>query len=186
MFYPLKADLTANGSFGPMIKESGMLKNPDTEVANAAAFRIIFIYTIATAFNLSEEETLWIGYQLDSILSPLLKQKPDTVPFPVRQEMLKETYTFMLEQRTRMNKLTDKPEMFNNNVLQADLNEWVETLMSVLNTSYNLPPIVEIKIKSELAEMLASLGVGAVKAPRMSTHLPKDLLENVFSERKRH
>lgn len=182
MFYPLKADLSSNDAFAPMLKESGLLKNPDTEVANAAAFRTFFIYTLVSAFNLSEEESLWVGYRLDTILSPLLKTKPETVPFPVRQEMLKNTYSFLLEQRSRINKLDVKPEMFNNNVLTANLNEWVESLMMVLNMSYNLPPVVEIKIKSELAEMLASIGVGSVVAPRMSTHLPHDLLSNLFAD----
>lgn len=182
MFYPLKAEMPSSDTFAPMMKESGLLKNPDNEVAHAAAFRIIFIYTISSSFNLNEEETIWVGYQLDTILSPLLRYKPMNVPFPVRQEMLKQTYSYLLEQKSRNNRMMIDSQKFSNKALIAELNDWVDALMNVLTMSYNFKPVDEIKIRGELSVLLSSLGVGALVSPRMASHLPKDILANVFKD----
>lgn len=183
MFYPLKAEIPSSDTFAPIMKESGLLKNPDNEVAHAAAFRIIFIYTISSSFDLNEEETIWVGYQLDSILSPLLRYKPNTVPFPVRQEMLKKTYSYLLEQKSRVDKKTITSQKFSNNVLIAELADWVDALMNILTMSYNLKPVDEIKIRGELSVLLSSLGVGALISPRMASHLPNDILTNIFKDK---
>jgi len=165
-------------------KETGMQANPNSAAAHVSAFRSVLLHLLVEAFDLREEETLWVGYHLDKTLSPLLKLKPHAVPFPVRQEMLNGSYSRLLELRGKAH-ITRGHSVNDSRVLSASCDDWVETLISPIIESYNIRPITEATIRGQLLGLLRELGVGDPVNPRGSTYLPTELRVRIFTDRSR-
>ena len=164
-------------------KDLGLRLNPDSNAAHAAAFRAVLLYTLTYAFDLSEDEIVWTGYHLDTILAPLLEMKAHTVPFAVRQEMLDGAYTRLLElkiskERKQANKLetTVKTE-------QASLEIWVDTLLTPIEISYPLSGAAEAELRVGISGLLQDLGIGITANPRQAVFLPVDIRSRIFAER---
>ena len=165
-------------------KETGLQANPDSAAAHVAAFRAVLLHLIVEAFDLREEETLWVGYHLDQTLAPLMQQKPHTVPFPVRQEMLNGSYTRLLELRGKAH-IARGQCVHDARVLHASCEDWAETLISPILESYNIRPITEATMRGQMLGLLRELGVGDEQNPRGATHLPTELRVRIFTDRSR-
>ena len=170
-------DATSTGPVGflPVSGEERYRRvNPDSRVAHAAAARTVILQVVSEAFDLYDEEEMWLGYHLDNVLAPLLDVLPHTVPLAMRQEMLDGTYSRQLELRGRA-KLLRGQAKYDSGVLNATVADWVEALLGPIFMSYRLRPLVEDSIRGQLAGLLRELGVGNAKNPRGALFLPNDL-----------
>lgn len=163
-------------------KDRGMVANPSSAAAHAAALRSVLLHLMCDTWDLKEEESLWAGFRLDSILSPLLDVMPHTVPFAVRQEMLDGTYTRLVELRAKAH-LVRGHVTFDPRIPQPTFSEWVETLVNPIESSYDISPVALASIRGEIAQLLSDLGVGNAENPRGATHVPNDLRTRMFADR---
>lgn len=154
-------------------KDFGTVQNPDSTVAHAAAFRTVFLYNLANAFELTHEEVLWTGYRLDQIFAGLLESRPHSVPVAVRQEMLDGSYTRLLAGHINPDR-APRPMAAQGTVLTADLDHWGDALMDSITTSYALHPVQEAEMRVQVVHLLADLGVGE-PSHRAATYLPNEL-----------
>ena len=165
-------------------KDNGMKVNPNSATAQVSAFRAVLMQLLASTFELREEESLWVGYRLDRILAPLLNAESHTIPFSVRQEMLDHNYSRLFALQSKTNLV--KPVMpFNPKVLSASLEEWTDTLIAPIETSYKLRPFDEATMRSEFLNLLRDLGVGDPVNPRAATYMPTDLRTRIFADKSR-
>lgn len=161
-------------------KDSGLRENPNSTTAKVTAFRSVLIHLLSTAFDLRDEEITWTGYRLDRALAPLLDKQSSVIPFPVRQEMLDGTYSRLVSLRKKKNRV---PAAYDPKVLSATLEEWAEAILAPIFASYELRPLDEINMRSEIVTLLKNLGVGDPVNPRMATYLPSDLRQRIFADR---
>lgn len=154
-------------------KDFGTMQNPESNVAHASAFRTVFLYNLATAFELTQDEILWTGYRLDQIFASLLEHRPASVPVAVRQEMLDRSYTRLLAAQTNPER-TARPTVSSPTVLTADLGAWADALIDTISTSYALLPVTEAEMQVQVVHLLADLGVGE-PSHRAATYLPNEL-----------
>lgn len=155
-------------------KDHSQQANPDSAIAHAAAFRAVLLYTMVDTFDLIEEEVVWCGFQLDALLAPLAQLRPDSVPLPVRLEMVDGAYTRMMDARVSTGQLSG-PTIASSAVTQASLGEWSDALISPILMSYNIPLAEQAKIQTGMTAMLSELGVGNEPGSRAATHIPKDM-----------
>jgi hypothetical protein len=148
--------------------------NPDSRIAHAAAFRTVVLQVVTEAFDLYDEEHLWLGYHLDTVFAPLMDTLPHTVPLAVRQEMLDGTYSRLLELRNKAKRMQGQTS-WDANVLHASAEEWTDALLSPVFSCYSLRPLTESGMRGNLLGLLRELGVGSAENPRGSTFLPNDL-----------
>lgn len=163
-------------------KDRGLAQNPCSAAAHASALRSVLLHLMCDTWDLREEEALWAGFRLDSILSPLLDVMPHTVPFAVRQEMLDGTYSRLVQLRAKAH-LVRANVTFDPRVIQPTFSEWVETLVNPIESSYDISPMVLANIRGEIAQLLSDIGVGRAENPRGATHVPNDLRTRMFADR---
>jgi hypothetical protein len=150
------------------------LPSTDMKVAYAAAFKIVVLQVMTEAFDLFDEEHMWLGFHLDTMFSPLLDLTPHTVPLPVRQEAQNGTYSRQLELRHRA-KTVRGQAVFNANVLQATREDWASALLNPVFASYVMRPLSESSMRGQMLGLLAELGIGDPGNPRGALFLPTDL-----------
>lgn len=163
-------------------KDRGLVANPTSTTAHAAALRAVLLHLMCDTWDLKEEEALWAGYRLDAILSPLLDKLPHSVPFAVRQEMIDGTYSRLVALRAKAHMVRGHVT-FDSRIPQPTFNEWVETLINPIDLSYDLTVATVANMRSEIAQLLTDLGVGARVNPRGATHVPNDLRNRMFADR---
>lgn len=158
----------------PVSEERFRRVNPDSRIAHAAAFRTVVLQIISEAFDLYDEESLWLGYHMDTVFAPLMDTFPHTVPLAVRQEMLDGTYSRLLELRSKAKRLQGQTT-YDANVLHASAEEWADALLSPVFSCYSLRPLTESGMRGNMLGLLKELGVGSKTNPRGATYLPNDL-----------
>lgn len=156
----------------------GDKKLPDSTVANATATRTIILYLIVESFDLTVDEKMWAGWVLDDVCADILSVAPYQVPVAVRQELLKGTYTKLLKTRGLS---TEAKIVYDPDVVQASMDEWVSALMLPITASYDLEPMIEISMRSRLVGLLTDLGVGHPINPRGATYLPTELRQHILA-----
>lgn len=178
-------------TFGPSgyvpvktVKDKGAVPSPKSSVAVACAMRNVLLHLISEAFDLREEETIYAGVALDNALAPLLDIQSHTVPFAVRQEMLDGSYSRVLELRAKARVRRANP-LFDASLSQPTLSEWVETLISPIETSYDLRPVVIAGLRGAFSTLLSDLGVGDPRNPRAAAYVPADMRTRMFTDRSR-
>lgn len=174
--------------FAPMPRGEGRYTrvNPNSKIAHAAAFRTVTLHTITEAFDLNAWESMWVGFHLDQILEPLMETLPHTVPLAVRQEMLDETYTRLLELRDRPAvRYTGQKASKSASLLAATADEWADVITDQIVSCYTLRPLVEDGIRGSIVGLLRELGVGDTKNPRSAVFLPNDLRVRLVADRNR-
>lgn len=183
--------VNATFTFGPSgyvpvqtTKDRGALANPKSAAAVACALRTVLLHSLAEAFDLREEETIYAGVALDEALASLLDLKAHTVPFAVRQEMLDGSYTRLLELRSKA-KVKRANTQFDARLGQPSLSEWVEALMAPIETSYDLRPSLIASMRGFFATLLSELGIGDKKNPRAAAFVPADIRARLFADRSR-
>ena len=145
--------------------------NPGSGDVRLAALRTVMLYTITDVFALVVEESIWAGYHLESILAPLMDQKPRMVPLPVRQEMLSGAYSRELNDlETRASGIVAIGQ--DPLTASADLNDWAGVLVEAVGQMYRLGPMEESALQGQIIGLLRELGVGDPANPRGSRYLP--------------
>lgn len=143
----------------------------DSRTVHAVA--VVVNYTISDAFDLSAEESIWVGWHLQSILEPLQEETPEGVQAAVRQEL--ETFNYS-------NALFDRDKETGNlreqvrNVKYASLDEWTEAISEIIFASYpDLRPLAHSRIIGGISGLLCELGITNNKDSRASLYLPNAL-----------
>lgn len=128
---------------------------------------------MAEAFDLYDEEDLWLGYHLDQLFAPLRDFTPHALPLPVRQELLDGTYSRLLELRYRARIMRGQAP-YDATVLHASKEEWADALLDPVFASYSLRPLIESGMRGGMIGLLTELGVDG-DPPRGTLFLPNDL-----------
>ncbi len=158
----------------PVSEERFRRLNPDSNIANAEAFRTVTLQIISEAFDLYDEEQMWVSYHLDTTFAPLMDLRPHMVPVSVRQEMLDGTYSRLIELRSKAKSLKGQTQ-FDKATLHASAEEWTDALLDQVFSCYTLRPLTESSMRGDLLGIFRELGVGDAKNPRGASFLPNDL-----------
>lgn len=159
----LKASLHIESDFQPVIQ-----KDPKT-ISNALSAVINFILT--DAFNLTEEENMWVSYHLNSILEPVSVLRPRVLLAAVKREVDEQEYSDKLFNRNwrEAGFLNVEAE-----VRYAPLDDWVEALSEIVLVSYpDLRPLLKSSIIGSIHGVMTELGVSEdINESRGSVYLP--------------
>lgn len=160
----LKASLEAEGSSFRQPE----IANPET-ISNALSAVINFILT--DAFNLTEEENMWVSYHLNSILEPVSILRPRVLLAAVKREVDDKEYSQQLFQRDWRAAGFLPTE---SDVRYAPLEDWVEALSEIVLISYpDLRPLLKSSIIGSIHGVMTELGVSEnISDSRGSLYLP--------------
>lgn len=128
-------------------------------------------YIITDAFNLTEEEHQWLGFQLGKLMKPLESLPTEVLLSSVRQEIMKGEYSKRLFDYQPKSVI---PEEFYQNVRMALLEDWVAVISSAILSSYpTAKPMVQAATVGQIYGILATLGLtNEIETSRKSTYLP--------------
>lgn len=167
-------------------------RTPENNLQHATAHRSVLLYTICDVFRLQPEEAIWVGYQLDSMLAPLVTKTPDDVPYAVRQELLQGTYSrgldALLSRTPHTDQGTNRGTQRNLTVdhtptAHVTADAWAEAFLSPIRVSYNLDPLTESRMRHTLARILHELGCENLTDPRRPAYLPTAVRTLLNSQR---
>ena len=150
-------------------KENKHKKLDAKEVAHA--IRSVVNYIVSDAFNLSEEEHLWLGYQLAKIMKPLEFITPTIILGAVRRELNTKEYSERLYNYKQSSRIFQPAQKF---VRTATLEDWTTVLSSAILSSYpEARPMVQASVVGSIYGMLQELGLSnEVEESRQSMYLP--------------
>lgn len=137
----------------------------------AHAISAVVNYIISDAFNLSEEENLWVGYHLAKILKPLEFMKPTIILGAVKRELTYGEYSERLfNYQTQENISHAIPAV----VRTATLEDWTTVISAAILSSYpDARPMVQASVVGSVYGMLEELGLSNdVNLSRDSVYLP--------------
>jgi len=141
----------------------------------ARSLRAVLLYNFAETFDLVDEEIVWVGYQLDSIVEILSNLNPDNPTLCMKQEAQDRTYTNLLNIRT-------KAHVPRGNVAHSaktttpSLSHWVDAFAQpVENTYTEMSGRDSLHIRKTISNILRNIGVGDPEMPRGCTRLPIEL-----------
>lgn len=158
------------------IKEAAqVVENEFSSRAYAKSLRAVLLYNLAETFDLVDEEIVWVGYQIDSIVELLEQTTPENPTLSMLQEARDRTYTNLLNIRT-------KAHMPRGNVAHSaatttpSLLHWVDALVQPLESSYpSMSGKDSLYIRQVIGNVLRDIGVGDPESPRGCTRLPIEL-----------
>lgn len=145
----------------------------ETASQTVNALSSVINYIITDAFNLNPEESLWVGYHLGEILSPLKNIIPTAILGAVQREIETGEYSNRMFDRTsRPSYGTDTT--FTAGVRYAPVSDWVEGISEIVLGSYpNLRPMIRSSIVGSIHGLFTELGVGDdPRTSRASSYLP--------------
>lgn len=153
----------------PDKKEVRSKKYEAKEVAHA--IRSVVNYIISDAFNLSEEEHLWLGYQLAKIMKPLEFINPSIVLGAVRRELTTKEYSERLFNYKQSGRIFQPAQKM---VRTATLEDWTTVISSAILSSYpEARPMVQASVIGSVYGMLQELGLdNDTEISRQSMYLP--------------
>lgn len=148
----------------------------------AHAIRSVINYIVSDAFNLSEEEHLWLGYQLAKIMKPLEFINPSIVLSAVRRELNTKEYSERLFNYKQSNKIFIPAQKA---VRTATLEDWTTVISSAILSSYpESRPMVQTSVIGSVYGMLQELGLSNDKEEsRQSMYLPNAVRYALNSKR---
>lgn len=138
------------------------------KVARAISSVINFIVT--DAFNLTEEEHIWLGYQLGKILKPLEFIKPNIVLSAVKRELTTNEYSERLyAYKQSADIVIDKTI-----VRSATIEDWTTVVSSAILSSYpDAKPMIQASVIGSVYGIFAELGLTTDNhTSRQSIYLP--------------
>lgn len=137
----------------------------------AHAIRSVVNYIVSDAFNLSEEEHMWLGYQLAKIMKPLEFINPSIVLGAVRRELNTKEYSERLFNYKPSSKIFQPAQKA---VRTATLEDWTTVISSAILSSYpEARPMVQASVIGSVYGMLQELGLtNDVDESRQSMYLP--------------
>lgn len=172
-----------NGAGVNLRSETGDVIVPHDSGLYNEAFRKVLLYAVSDALDLTSEEEIWLSWKLGEVSLLLGSKKPVDVPLSVRQEILKGNYTKLLQnRRDHFNPSRSNASLYNVDNVNAGVDDWVDSVLSVFQTSYELSPYEELKIKGILVEIFTNLGVDNVDNPRGASYIPSDIKYQIFKK----
>lgn len=142
------------------------------------ALSTVINYIITDAFGLNAEESMWLGYNLTTVLEPLSDLLPQSILIAVDQEMVSEEYSDRL-----MNLLSDPNRIISNSIAKtpgvkyATLSAWVEGVSEIILSSYpNIRPMYKSRLVGSVYGLFQELGLTSdLATSRASLYLPNSI-----------
>lgn len=161
-------------------KQTGVSVKPEAsethslqDISNAVAS--VMNYIITDAFNLTQEESFWVGYELQTTLSPVSALRPRMYLAAVKQELETRDYSVKLfsrkwhENEQNGSLVTDPVD-----ARQAPISDWAEMLSEIVLVSYpDLRSFIAASVIGSIYGMLTELGLTEdERTSRKSLYLP--------------
>lgn len=154
----------------------------ETAAKAATALSSVINYIITDAFDLTAEESLWVGYYLGEILTPLKNINPSLILAAVDKEINSGEYsTRMLKRLSIASSMPQQINLtsqnFNKGVKYAPVADWVEGISEIILSSYpNLRPMIRSSIVGSIHGLFLELGVDDnPRQSRASLYLPNSV-----------
>jgi hypothetical protein len=138
----------------------------------SSAVSSVMNYILTDAFDLTSEESFWVGYELKTILSPISALRPRMYLAAVKKELDSKEYSEKLFSRdwdaAGQSQVTDP------SVRQAPISDWVEMLSEVVLVSYpDLRSSLQAAVVGSIYGILTELGLSDDEnTTRKSLYLP--------------
>lgn len=146
------------------------------EISNrtVSALSSVVNYIITDAFDLTSEESLWVGHHLAQILAPLKDIAPRAILGAVQKEIESGEYSLRMFERSVRTPLPAASAEFNEAVKYAPVTDWVEGISEIILGSYpDVRPMIRSSIVGSIHGLFTELGVGDNKKnSRPSAYLP--------------
>jgi len=139
------------------------------------ALSSVINYIVTDAFNLAPEESLWVGYRLEEVLSPLRNIAPHVVPAAVDRELACGEYSNrMIRRVSGSGDAGYGDSSFTLGVRYAPVSDWVEGISDLVLNSYpDLKPMLRSSIVGSINGLFMELGVSDdPRKSRSSLYLP--------------
>lgn len=159
-------------------KQTGVSVRPEAsathslqDISNAVAS--VMNYIITDAFNLTQEESFWVGYELQTTLAPVSALRPRMYLAAVKQELETKDYSVKLFSRKwddQTSSLVSDPV----DARQAPISDWAEMLSEIVLVSYpDLRSFIAASVIGSIYGMLTELGLTEEeRTSRKSLYLP--------------
>jgi hypothetical protein len=137
----------------------------------ARAINSVINFIISDAFNLSDEENIWVGYHLNKILKPLEFIKPTIILGAVKRELNYGEYSERLFAYKQNENIQNAIPVV---VRTAGLEDWTTVISAAILSSYpDARPMIQASVVGSVYGMLAELGISNdITLSRQSTYLP--------------
>lgn len=147
-----------------------------------SAISTVVTYMLADAFDFTAEESIWVGWNLQELLSPLRKEHSNALQVAVARELDTFEYSQALFDR---DKERGSVRGQHDNVKYASLDDWTEAVTEIIFASYqHLRPMTKARIIGSVAGLLAELGITNDTNSRASLYLPNSLRHIVASKKR--
>lgn len=135
------------------------------------AVACVINYILTDAFDLAQEESFWVGYELQSILSPISALRPHMYLAAVKQELDTKEYSNKLFEHNWEVAGTGQKTFSS---MQAPISDWAEMLSEIVLVSYpDLRAALQAAVIGSIYGVLVELGLTEnVNTSRQSVHLP--------------
>lgn len=155
--------------------EEKLLKLVEAE-RTVSALSSVVNYIITDAFNLTSDESFWVGMMLNTSLEPLKTIIPSATLGAVRQELSIGTYSQRLFERASIPANATQPTTYDKNVEYASVSDWTEGICEIILSGYpHLRPILKTRIIGSVYGIFRELGVGETSKSRPSIYLPTNI-----------
>ena len=148
------------------------VKHSLQDISNAVSS--VMNYILTDAFDLTQEESFWVGYELRNVLAPVSALRPRVYLAAVSQELETGEYSDKLFSRNwdtaGRNSNSDAPT----DSRQAPISDWAEMLSEIVLISYpDLRGMITASIIGSIYGILSELGLSDdLKVSRKSQYLP--------------
>lgn len=150
---------------------TALQENKNDSKTVARAITSVVNYIISDAFNLSDEEHIWLGYQLGKIIKPLEFITPTIVLGAVKRELSTGDYSERLFNYKQSNQVyySASPAVRN-----ASLEDWTTVIAAAILSSYpDARHMIQASVIGSIYGMLAELGLSNnPEESRQSMYLP--------------
>lgn len=157
------------------------IKDRFTANETCSAFKGALTYMISDSFNLTDEETIWAGYQIKQVLSVFEETYPQALPNAVSHELLTKQYSKSVMRRKDGIYLSAK-----DGGEPADLKSWVNVIMDMVDSAYRPDPFEDARIRAQFTSILEDLGVGKSQNPRAALYLPNAIRWNAAQSKNKN
>lgn len=160
------------------VKVQAPVKHSLQDISNSVSS--VMNYILTDAFDLTQEESFWIGYELRSVLAPVSALRPRVYLAAVSQELDTGAYSEKLFSRNwdmagknASNAPTDSK--------QASILEWAEMLSEIVLVSYpDLRAFIAASVIGSIYGILTELGLSDdPRTTRKSQYLPTAIRHTV-------
>ena len=154
-------------------------KAMDSRVVSAIS--TVITYMLSDAFDMTSEESIWVGWTVKELLQPLENEHSEGLQVAVSRELETFEYSQSLFER---DKTRGTVHIKHDNVKYATLDEWVEAVTEIIFASYNnVRPMTRSRIIGSIAGLLTELGITNDENSRASLYLPTSL-RHIMASRK--